>query len=301
MSKKVPKTFVFGADGFIGRKLFSFYKNQHIDTQGTTRHKSSSDLLFFDLADFDFSSLAVHWKDYQQAIFCFGKTQLSYCENHKNETYKINVSSLLDLAEKMHQQKIKPIFFSSDLVFDGTNQDADDKTPTHPLNEYGRQKSLLEKELPKICADNYLIVRLSKVYNSTEKDRSLIFDILEQFLTQPIIYAADDYFFSPIALSDVIKAIILLQENNSSGLFNLAGEELISWYDLCCLIARFFGFSKSKIQAVKIKDLNPNIKRPSKIRLLPDRFKKAFPHFQFSSLEEHLNQIKTLNLLEVKK
>ncbi len=298
MSSPFPNTFIFGGDSFIGSKLYSLYKAEYRNIRATSRRKHQKELLYYDLDYSSFSSLDVNWDEYKQAIFCFGATKLSFCEKHKKGSFEINVSHLLHLAHELHQRKIKPIFFSSDLVFDGSKEHYDDESLPNPLNEYGRQKYALEQKIPIICPNNYLILRLSKVYDSAENNSSLLFDIIKQFLTQPEVFAAVDYYFCPTALCDVTWAIQQLQIHNYNGIYNIAGEELISWHDLCHLIAQIFNFSSEKIKPIKLHQLNPNIKRPSKVRLLSRRFKQHFPDFKFTQLKEHLNQIKRLNLIE---
>jgi len=74
-------------------------------------------------------------------------THSDYCEDHTDESLKIDVSATEIIADASRQHDAKPVFTSSDMVFDGEHAPFGENAPVNPVNRYGEHKDLAEAYL----------------------------------------------------------------------------------------------------------------------------------------------------------
>ncbi len=291
----IPKTLIIGRKSFLAKKLLPEYLRNYPDTIATTQCENNSNHPVVNLENPDLSILNLPSKGYSQALICAGITDIAYCEKHPQASYKKNVLGVLEIAKQLNSLGIKPIVFSSDIVFDGLSDVYLDNAPTSPLNEYARQKEVLEKQLPKICGENYLILRISKVYSASSQDDTLLYDLIKKISNNQLLEATDDLFFKPLLIDDLKEVILRLQIHNASGIFNICGPNLISWYKLVVQMTKYFDFPIDQVKRVQIESLNQPFKSPKRLNLAPKRFMNLFPKFKFHSINQSLERIKTFN------
>ena len=120
-----------------------------------------------------------------------------------------------------------------------------------PLNEYGKQKSIVEEEL-KSLGGNITIFRMTKI---TSIYTSFIENWFEKLQNNISIEPYSNYYLSPISLEYVVSNIL---NDNLSGLIHLSGKEKISYYDFAIKIANKMNFSKKNIHPKKLKRAHKN-------------------------------------------
>ena len=263
------KTLVIGVKSFLGRKFYFAYKKLYPDTIGTY-HKINNEFIFFNLLNPLINKICL--KDYSYALISAGITKISSCENQK-EAYKINVEGLLSLLHELNRNNIIPIVFSSDYVFDGEKGEYTEEDLLSPINEYGRHKSILEKEIAKICGDDFLLFRLGKVF-SLDRDGSLLDEIANKLANKETVFAAYDTVMTPIFIDDVVKAVIMMQKNNERGIYNLCGLEKWSRYDLALKICEEMGLNSELVKKISLEDLNESFRRPKRTDMRCDKLHK---------------------------
>lgn len=254
-----PKTLVIGATGFVGSNFLQTYRSFYPDVIGTSRRPLNG-LLELDLKcprieNWDFS-------EYTYALVSGAITSIALCEREKEATNLCNVRGTLELVRTLRKKKIIPIIFSSDYVFDGQKGDYSEEDNPNPLNEYGRQKAELEKGIREICEDQFLLIRLSKVYGLTRGDKTLIDEIATRLASKETVRAAYDQTFCPIWIDDVVHAVLKLQDAKANGIFHVCSDRSITRLTLARLIAQEMGADLSLIQGISLDDLNDPFKRP---------------------------------------
>lgn len=275
-----PEVLVVGATGYLGKHFYKTCSHLFPDTLGTSR-QTDHNLLFFDLANPSIESVLDNHQ-FTHGIITAGITKIALCEQEPKRSWDINVTNTLSLVEQLIKKNIKPVLFSTDCVFDGSQEMYQDQSPTSPLNNYGSQKAFLEKEIPKICGDNFLMLRLSKTY-SIEEDSTLLHEITKKLINKEIVRAATDLCFCPIYVGDVIQTTLNLITHNISGLFNLAGPDYISYAKLSYMIADGLGISRANIQEISIQSLSPSTKRANYLHLKnPSLYKSLFKQSFFT-------------------
>ena len=78
-----------------------------------------------------------------------------YCEEHPEESFLVNVTSVENIARSAAKHNVKLVFFSSDQIYNGNLELgllAED-LPTAPENHYGRHKKLAEERALSVCPD----------------------------------------------------------------------------------------------------------------------------------------------------
>lgn len=283
------KIIVIGCSGYVGSHLYEYYKSKDADTLGTTRQKLKG-TSHFDLSNPSLDFLGSDVK-YTTAIICAAIPNIAKCENAPKDTFIQNVLGTLNLVQKLKKQNIKPILFSSDVVFDGKEDLYLDDSAPNPINEYGSQKLLLEQLVPKI-SDNYLMIRLSKTYSVESQDETFLHQLAKRVYNGESIRAASDLVFNPINIKDVIKAIDLLIQNNCSGTYNVSGTETTSWYLLANQLADAIGLPKSSIEETSIDEFGGGASRAKKLNVQPQKLLSEFPNFKFSTLNENIQILK---------
>jgi len=264
-----PKSAIIGAEGFLGSEFFRVYREKFPDCTGTTHRKATGDILKFDLRFPNIASLKLSKTGHKAALILAARPGIEYCEQNKTETSQVNVTGTIKLVRQLADEGIKPIFFSSDYVFNGITGNYSDGAKTDPITEYGRQKAELESEIPKICGINYLIVRLSKVF-SLEKGSGTLLDEMASILAAGgVIKAAYDQIFNPTYIQDVINSVVLLQSCGASGIFNVCSPESWARYDLAIELAKVTRIDTNRVRKISLDDIFVKAKRPKNTSMLP--------------------------------
>jgi dTDP-4-dehydrorhamnose reductase len=280
MSIKDKQTIILGSNGYIGSYLLKRFIDEDKLTFGLARNtKRSFDLL--DSATWKFKS------NIKYAVVASAVTSVLHCENKPQDTCFINVTQSLKLTKYLISLGIIPIVFSSDYVFDGINGNYFENSITNPINEYGKQKALLEDILLNHYHDKCVILRLSKVYGNEECKKTFINELIGNFENENIINAAIDQIFCPIHLEDIFKVICQIQNQKLKGLFNLCGPKAYQRYCLAEMIADEFKFNKNLIKKISLKDLGEKFKRPFNTSMISKRLNLA----KISSIEDNLIKI----------
>lgn len=78
-----------------------------------------------------------------------------YCEEHPEESYIVNVVSVVNLAKAAAKYGAKLVFFSSDQIYNGNREEGllTEALSVAPENHYGRHKLLAEQSALAICRD----------------------------------------------------------------------------------------------------------------------------------------------------
>lgn len=285
----MKKTAVIGASGYIGKHLYAKYRETYSDCIGTAYSRANENLIQFDLRHPEAALLKLEETGHEAVIIASAMPLVGWCEAHPKESYELNVSGTLKLAEQLAKRSMDIYFLSSDYVFDGKNGGYTDSAKTCPVTEYGRQKAEVEHELPKIT-DNYTILRLSKIYGTTWKDGTLIDDIASSLIQGNKIKVATDQFFSPTHVDDVVRMVLYIQANNIKGLVNLCHSNRYSRYQIAVKLVEALDLPLDLLSLVSLHSIQGMENRPLDTSILCSR---SLEHLQSSlcSVDDAINRI----------
>ena len=253
------KTAVIGANSLAGRYFLKAYNLIYPDSIGTYHNGNEPHL---DLFKPEIASLKLKKAGYTDVIIAAAITNIGKCEREKEYTYARNVKGMLELIRQLARDNLKPIFLSSNWVFDGIKGGYDENSATNPVNEYGNQKVEVEELMPEICKGNYLIIRLSKIITACKGSKSFLGEIASHLLSGEKVWAAVDQVFCPTLVNDIVKAVIKLQAVNATGIIHVCSPEVWSKFDLAREIALACKVDKNMVKPIKLDELGDDICRP---------------------------------------
>lgn len=229
------KTLVVGASGYLGRHLFDLIGPEL--SAGTYCRSILPNCLNFDTGTMKLVDLDLDLSEYSQAVLLNGETNPDTCANDTERSESINVTQIIKLINELYAHNIRPVFISTEAVFDGMKGNYVEEDDPSPILVYGRQKVEVEKYLL-AKGRPFQIIRLSKVYDSSLQPGSFLGNWYTQITAgSKDILCAQDYISCPVHVEDVsraIRALVALEEN---GIFHIAGPQALSRYRICQLLA----------------------------------------------------------------
>lgn len=226
------KALIVGAEGIIGNALYNFLLPNCSVVYGTSRRAmNKKNFIQTDLSDsFDRLSKIAGLIDI--AFICAATTKIVDCETNTVASYEVNVTHTLRIIKSLQDLGVFVVWLSSNAVFSGKRPFCGSDEPYMPLNEYGRQKAEAEEKILKL--GGVAIVRLTKVLS---KNTPLIRGWVNDLQDAKKIYPFSDAYFSPISLNYATNGIAKVGSNLESGVFNLSGDDDISYFDFARMLA----------------------------------------------------------------
>ncbi|MEO5350350.1 MAG: sugar nucleotide-binding protein [Magnetococcus sp. YQC-3] len=253
------KLLVFGGSGYVGRHLLHALGTQR--ALGTYFQHPFPGGVRFDPDRTRVADLLQKGDSFSHALLLLNSGSIDSVATHRQTAHLANVTNLIDIIDQLFTLGIKPVFASSDAVFDGTKGNYTEEDARNPLLVYGVHKAIVEEYLQQQPNPNYLIVRLSKVYGVARHDRTLFTQWVDDIQNGTPLRLAWDQRFSPVFVEDVVAGLLALIHHDLSGLFHLSGPESFSRVELFGLLTarlrdRFGDIPQVPIQICRINDLN---------------------------------------------
>jgi len=241
--KKVnnPQILVVGASGFIGRYVLAIAKQKGFKACGTAHSSHVKGCFRFDMARERIKEVFFNFfrgaKLPEYAVICAAVANMEMCSRNRSESYAVNVDGTIRLIEDLENLGIKSLFVSSGAVYDGKAGGYGESVPPSPINEYGRQKLIVENHI----LSNKIhgaIVRLSKAVGSNPYEKQLFSEWHKNtYLKQPIICLRGEI-FSPTFVEDIANGILMIVKRNLRGRYHLANMDAFSRAALARLFLR---------------------------------------------------------------
>jgi dTDP-4-dehydrorhamnose reductase len=229
----VKRALVIGGDGTMGKALCRHLTHLGINVDSTSRREGAP--LYLDMGK-DVPGWIPPGK--YDACFLFAAIAgMDECENHPNETHKINVERTVELAEKLAGTGCRLVFPSTSQVFDGSVPSPETDAPTCPSGEYGRQKAEAEIRLAALNKD-IVIIRYAKVLPSLFP---LLADWRKALENNEGITPFSDLNFAPVPLEFALEATTRIAAEGTAGIWHVSGTEDISYAQAAQWIAEDVG------------------------------------------------------------
>jgi len=242
-----PVYLVIGADGQVGSALVRRLRNAGESVFATTRRPGNvnNNCAYLDLLE-----PPDDWKcpcPASVAIVCAGIAKAQACKDDPLSTGKVNVQGISDLVGNLVAAGAFVIFLSTNQVFDGVTRFQLPESPLAPMTEYGRQKSEVERRLAQ-CGDSVAIVRFAKILGP---DASLIPGWVQSLRSGRPVHPFFDMTMAPIPLSCAVTALLLIGQLRLPGIFQVSGQEDISYAEVALIGARTIGADSQLVEPVK--------------------------------------------------
>ena len=227
---------IVGIDSLLGSSLAHSADFFGMDWQGTSRRVGCKLRL-------DLSESPEKWQiphDSKTAIICAGITNISLCEENPEASRQVNVDALRELASRLKAIGCRVALLSSTQVFDPhLSAPPEESSVPSPLNQYGRQKVQLEREILSLSPEN-LVIRLTKVVHA---NMPLVQGWKQRWERGEPVEAYLDYYLAPLSQDFFASSTLDILQAETGGVFHLGSQDAISYYDFAKWLAGFWNIS----------------------------------------------------------
>lgn len=276
---------VIGSTGFLGQN----FKNL---TPPSWAEPFFSNRKIVDLG-LDFSnSLAAHLREnnYDSAIITAAIASPDECRKHPEFSHQVNVTGTTQLFKLLKEFGVKPVFFSTDHVYDGIKGAYDETDSYHPITMYGRQKVEAEIFLRENFSD-YLILRTSKQVSTYIAPKNILSEMALKLKSGENIRCATDQWVAPAFVEDIVALTWKAIESKLSGPYHIAPAKEYSRLELGVICADQLDFDRKQVIPCSIKDFQFAEVRPPRCTLNGGKIVSALK-YKMMSLEEGLQKLR---------
>ncbi len=197
------------------------------------------------------------------------------CEMEKETCWKINVEAVQNLLYSSKFVDANFIHISTDYIFDGKNGPYNEESRPNPVNYYGKSKLAAENFV--ISSElEYSIIRTTSLYsaNNIKGRKNFVVKLFEDLSKGNKVKVVKREIRNPTFTPNLADCIWKLINLEKSGVYNIAGKDIIDRYNYMLEFSRFFGFDENLIEAVSADDFPNRVPRPENCGLLVDKAEK---------------------------
>ena len=255
------KAAVIGASGLLGQVLMRVLEINQYEVAGTYATHPGDRLTPLDIAD----TLAV--RDYfrliqpQTVFLTAALTHVDFCEDHPEEAFRINAEGIKNVANEAAHCRAKLILYSTDYIFDGKDGPYDEQAEPCPVSIYGKSKLEGETVVQKILED-YLILRTTVIYGWDRRSKNFAMQVYQKLQSGIPMQVPEDQIGNPTLVDFLAEASIRLVQQDTRGIVNVVGKDLLSRSEFGKALARAFGLDPEMITPVPTADLEQRAQRP---------------------------------------
>lgn len=267
---------IVGVDGMIGSALFRFQKalSPKLQVWGTSRQANRIDSKVLSL-DLEKSALLPDTFVWDTVIICAAISTFAACSAHPDRARKVNIQSVLQIAEQVKAQGGHLLFLSTSSVFSGDHPLPHEDTLPSPQTEYGKLKYEAETRLLELTNAEVGILRLTKVIN---ENWSMAENWLSHLRENKCIHPAMDLPCAPIPLRVVIEVVSKLAESRSTGIWHLSPFDELSYGEMAKLMVEQWGEDAELVRPKTLLELGVSLEHAPQHAALNSQ-----------KLQEHLN------------
>jgi dTDP-4-dehydrorhamnose reductase len=253
-----PKPLVItGAGGTLGQALARVARARGLRAVLLTR--GALDITDRRAADALFGSLQP-WA----VINAAGFVRVDEAEHDPDRCRRENVDGAVTIAAAAEAAGARVVTFSSDLVFDGLSE-----VPYHegatprPLNVYGRTKAEADERVL-AAVPHALVIRTAAFFGPWDRF-NFVAAARAAIGAGAVFAAADDVWVSPTYVPDLAHAVLDLLLDGEEGVWHLANDAAVTWYELARRTAALTGRADALelIQGAPARALGWHAQRPA--------------------------------------
>ncbi len=246
MTNQRPLAWVTGAAGLIGSYLVRLGSTSagNWNVRGLTR----ADL---DLTDFTAVRAAFERDRPALVIHCAALSRSPDCEANPGLARLLNVDVTRVLADLCQNGSL--VYFSTDLIFDGRQGNYDETAAPRPFGAYAETKAA--GEAPVLAHPRHLVIRTSlNGGRSPTRDRGFNEQIRRAWESGRTLRLFTDEFRSPTHAEVTARAVWELVAAGASGVYNVAGTQRLSRYEIGQLVASRVPHLKPGIEPASLRE-----------------------------------------------
>lgn len=201
-------------------------------------------------------------------VNCAAMTNVDACERERELAWRVNVGGVENIAEAVRVTEAKIVHISTDYIFDGKLGPYSEDDRPEPLSYYGKTKLASENALRASGVD-YFIARTMVLFGyATGVKPNFALWLIENLEKKSPVRIVDDQLGNPTLADDLAYGIARAIELGRTGVYNIAGRDIISRYEFAKKLAKVFGFDADLITPIKTPQLRQPAPRPLKSGLI---------------------------------
>ena len=254
MDRENKFAWITGAGGLIGNYLVQIAPRlaPHWRVRGLTRAG-------LDLLDFTAVRQAFRSDSPQLVIHCAAVSTIAGAEADPNLARRVNIEVTKLLAELAAECRF--VFFSTDLVFDGSKGNYVEADAPNPLHFYAETKLAAEQIV--LSHPRHLVLRTSINGGvSPTGDRGFNERIRQEWRAGQRLKLFTDEFRNPIFAGETARAVWELANRNQTGIVHVAGAERLSRWQIGQLLAMRWPDIHANIEPVLARDFPGSRRAP---------------------------------------
>jgi dTDP-4-dehydrorhamnose reductase len=263
------RVLITGSNGLLGQKLVEILSNSPNYMMLLTSKQELSvfrdERLQYRQIDIsnkhDVSSVVEEFEP-EIIINAAAMTNVDQCETEREMAWRANVTGVEHLIRSAKLVGARIIHISTDYVFDGRNGPYGETDRPNPLSYYGRTKLASENVLQTSGIPS-AILRTMVLYGIGFGIKlNFALWLLKNLSEEKPVRVVDDQIGNPTLADDLAYAILKVIELERTGVYHVAGPDLVNRYEFALALARLFNFNKKLISAVKTTSMKQAAPRP---------------------------------------
>ena len=208
-------------------------------------------------------------------VFCAGAlTHVDHCEEHPEEAFRVNRDAPGLVARAAAERGAGIVYYSTEYVFDGERGPYAEDDPVRPISIYGRSK-LEGEDAVRQANPRSVIARTTVVYGPEPQGKNFVYQLLKRGRAGESMRAPADQISSPTYNVDLAAASVELAERDLTGVYHVAGSDVLDRHAFARLVCRVFGLDEASLTPVSTAALGQRASRPLRAGLRIDRARAA--------------------------
>ncbi|MGE5111830.1 MAG: dTDP-4-dehydrorhamnose reductase [Acidobacteriaceae bacterium] len=286
MNADKSRALIVGASGQVGAQLLRLLPAETTTATSREVRPGFEKLDLESIAENDAAADKLLLDSMAGTVYCAGAmTYVDGCESNRGAAIRVNVGAPARLASAAARRGARFVYFSTDYVFDGKAGPYSEESETNPINVYGKSKREGEVAVANACPDA-LIVRTTGVFGFDEKGKNFLYSLRRALLSGEPFRVPSDQISTPTYNADLATAIIALVAAGATGIFHVAGPELVSRLEFAQRAAAVMGLNASRIEGLSTAELGQIAPRPLLAGLRTEKLTKFVPSVRMRGIEE---------------
>ena len=226
----MKKILVTGASGFVGSRFVARWRSEYNILAPTHAE--------LDITDYASVSSYFVQNSPDVVVHLAALSNTWYCEQHEQESYRVNVEGACNIARAAAMCGAKMVFFSSDQVYNGNHESGmhSEDVVVSPENVYGRHKLEAEERVLAFCP-GAVVLRATWMYDREREGMSshanFVINISKAVKERiPLVFPVHEY----RGITWVREVVEFLPQtfNLPMGVYNYGAENDMNTYETAC-------------------------------------------------------------------